>query len=74
MTGASSENRRRPDVRQVARCRGCGHDREGRTHLESMTFGAMPIGRAIHFCDECLANVAAAERPLEAVIADLVRQ
>lgn len=68
-TGAQSAARTRKPVRQTAICRTCGHEKDGVTRTESMTFGAFPIGRQIHFCDDC--RQALEERPLETVIADL---
>ena len=73
MSGAQAANRCREPLRQVARCRRCGQDREGETRFESMAYGGLPVGREIHFCDECEAALALSERPLEDVLLDYLR-
>jgi hypothetical protein len=69
-TGAKDQARRRPPVRCVAVCHGCGQEREGITRFESMSYGCKPIGRAIHFCAPCVAAIK--ERPLDAVLTELL--
>lgn len=66
MRGVHDHTRDRDPVRQVARCHGCGEDREGVTRFESKTHGQQPIGRAIHYCGACAAAIT--ERPLDEVM------
>jgi hypothetical protein len=71
MSGALDSDRRQPPVRQVAVCHRCGHERDGETRFETMAYGFRhPVGRAIHFCDECDHELLADERPLEEVLMD----
>jgi hypothetical protein len=70
MTGSNDSSRRREPVYQVARCHKCGEERAGETRFESMRFWDKPIGRPIHFCDECEADLILNERSLEEVLAE----
>lgn len=71
MHGAQSEQRHKAPVRQVARCRRCGEEREGLTRFETMAYGGYPVGRPIHFCDVCDGELAASKRPLAVVLYEL---
>lgn len=51
--GARISGRRREPERRVAVCQRCKRERAGVTTFESMTYGYKPVGRPIHFCDEC---------------------
>lgn len=69
MTASRFSDRHREPVRQVAVCHRCGQERDGETRYESMAYGFRhPVGRAIHFCDECDAELLALERPLDEVL------
>jgi hypothetical protein len=71
MTGSRFSDRHREPVRQVAVCHRCGHERDGETRYESAAYAFVhPVGRAIHFCDECDAELRANERPLDEVLMD----